>query len=306
MLNAYGARSIHAGPRRPCGFTLAELLVVVVLAGCILALVAAIGNKLHRDLNYAAARMAGGDQLRQAGSMLPLDLRGLASAAGDIQAAEARDLSLNVNVTIASAIVCSVTGDVVTLAPFAATDGQPAGAQVASGDSLWMLVDADSAESWHGAAAGTVVSAAICTFVAPVNAPGPPFAPRRAYSVNVGSQHAAYARVGAPVRITRPLRYVIYRAGDGRWYLGLSTWSADLSRFASVQPISGPYGPSVGRDAGTRFSYFDAAGASLPSGLADTRRIARIEARFIPEVVTPVVAGALDSLVLVVALRNAR
>ena len=304
MLSARRARCFQCARRRACGFTLVELMIVLVLAGSILGLLAAIGSKLQRDLGSAAARMAGGDQLRHAASMLPLDLRGLSSAAGDIHAGEARDASLEVNVTVASAIVCSALGDVVVLAPFAAADGQPAGAAVASGDKLWVLVDGDSAESWDGAAAGAVTSAPPCTSLA-VSSPGPPFAANRAYSVSVGAEHAARAKVGAPVRITRPLRYEVYRSGDGRWYLGLSTWSADLLRFATVQPVSGPY-RSPNRDGGTRFSYFDVAGTSVPPGLADTRRIARIEARFVPEVVTPGHGAANDSLVLVMALRNAR
>jgi len=84
---------------------------------------------------------------------------------------------------------------------------------------------------------GTALGNALAT----LNAPTSPLVPNRSYAVTVGPQHAALATVGAPVRITRPLRYEVYRASDSRWYLGVSTWSAGLSRFATVQPISGPY-----------------------------------------------------------------
>jgi hypothetical protein len=306
VLSAHGAGASYGAPSRRWGFTLAELMIVLVLAGSILGLLAAVTNKLHRDLGYAAARMAGGDQLRHAASMLPLDLRALASAAGDIHAGEARELSLEVDAATASAVVCSAAGDAVVLAPFAAADGEPAGATVGSGDRLWVLVDSDSGESWHGMTAGVVASASSCNALAPVNAPMPPLVSNRAYSVTVGAEHLAHTKVGAPVRITRPLRYEVYRAGDGRWYLGLSTWSAGLSRFATVQPISGPYRSPNDRDVSTHFSYFDSNGTSVPYGVSDTRGITRIEARFVPEVVGRGNGSAKDSLVVVVALRNAR
>jgi len=281
-------------------------MIVLALVGFVLGLVAAIGNRLQRDFGNAAARMAGGDQLREAVAVLPLDLRALASAAGDIHAGEARDASLQVSLTVASAIVCSATGDAVVLAPFAAGDGEPAGTTVTSGDSLWVLVDSDSGEAWHGMSAAAVASAPQCNALATLNTPTSPLVPNRSYAVTVGTQHAALATVGAPVRITRPLRYEVYRASDSRWYLGVSTWSAGLSRFATVQPISGPYQSPTARDGGTRFSYFDASGTPVPSGSADTWRIARIEARFVSEMSMTGRATASDSLVLVIALRNAR
>ena len=306
MLSAHGAGASHGAPSRRWGFTLAELMIVLVLAGSIRGLLVTVANKLHRDLGYAAAQMAGGDQLRHAASMLPLDLRALASAAGDIHAGEARDLSLEVDATVASAIVCSAAGNVVVLAPFAAADGQAGGAPVGSGDRLWVLVDSDSSEAWYAMAVGAVASAPPCSALASVNAPMPPLASNRSYSVTVGTEQVAPTKIGDPVRITRPLRYEVYRAGDGRWYLGLSTWSADLSRFATVQPVSGPYRSPSDRDASTRFSYFDSNGTSVPYGISDTRRITRVEARFVPEVVAPGGAATKDSLVVVVALRNAR
>jgi hypothetical protein len=62
----------------------------------------------------------------------------------------------------------------------------------------------------------------------------------------------------------------VYRAPDGRWYLGRREWSAAAAGFETVQPVSGPYGEYAA------LRYFDQTGAELSSGAAATDRIATI------------------------------
>jgi hypothetical protein len=104
-------------------------------------------------------------------------------------------------------------------------------------------------------------------------------------------------------RITRPLRYSLYRAGDGWWYLGIRTWNPATAQFNGVQPTAGPYAPP-GRN-GSRIEYFDSAGNAISSGTPDTRGIARIEwlLATVPRGTTP---GVPDSVRIVVAPRNRR
>ena len=47
--------------------------------------------------------------------------------------------------------------------------------------------------------------------------------------------------IGAPVRFTRPVRYSLYRAADGDWYLGEREWNPTTVRFNTIQPVSGPF-----------------------------------------------------------------
>src|SRR5439155_9594724 len=85
--------------------------------------------------------------------------------------------------------------------------------------------------------------------------------------------------LGMPVRITRRLRYSLYRASDGAWYLGQRDWNATTLRFNTIQPVSGPFlSAALG---GLTFRYFDSSGVEVPSGAAQTRAIAllRITAR---------------------------
>jgi hypothetical protein len=70
---------------------------------------------------------------------------------------------------------------------------------------------------------------------------------------------------GAPLRVVRPVRYAFYRSGDGSWQLGVRDWIESTGRFASPQPIAGPF---VMRAANVRtgFRYYDADGAELGTG----------------------------------------
>jgi hypothetical protein len=79
------------------------------------------------------------------------------------------------------------------------------------------------------------------------------------------------------------VRYRLYRAGTGEWYLGYAEW--DGTAFGTVQPVSGPFA-SYSRRAGTSglaLRYFDDAGTELTLA-ADAGRIARVEvvARSLP------------------------
>jgi hypothetical protein len=107
---------------------------------------------------------------------------------------------------------------------------------------------------------------------------------------------------GSAVRVTRPIRYSIYRGGDGLWYLGVRSWNAALSRFNGVQPLSGPY--AAPSPAGSRIEYFDADGDRVPSGASDTRPIARTEWVLLSS--SPRDTLLPDSSRFVVAARNRR
>jgi hypothetical protein len=86
-------------------------------------------------------------------------------------------------------------------------------------------------------------------------------------------------KAGVPVRFLRRARYSLYRASDGRWYLGYRRCNAvGASTCGPVQPLSGPYRAysSDPRDSGLDFEYFDAYGQ--PLGPSDSPlTIARVD-----------------------------
>ncbi|MGH7695898.1 MAG: hypothetical protein ACRENH_13005, partial [Gemmatimonadaceae bacterium] len=121
---------------------------------------------------------------------------------------------------------------------------------------------------------------------------------------------------GAPLRFTRTARFSLYKASDGRWYLGARDWNGDAERFNSIQPVAGPLqaysaNPS---ESGLLFVYRDASGTQLPRP-ADGARIASITVTSRAVSDAPVRVRGLasaangryaDSSSITVALRNAQ
>jgi prepilin-type N-terminal cleavage/methylation domain-containing protein len=292
-----------AGVRGRSGFTLVELALVMTLLGSVLALVVSVGTRLQRELLGASARIASTERLRDAVAILPLDLRILSAAAGDLRPGEARDSALEFRSTIGAAIVCASTTSSIVLAPALAPGERPTAGRAEAGDTLWLLVDTDSAEHWRAFPIRAVGPTTLPCSVAIGTAQNRLYDDRHPFEASVAVE-TVVAAVGTPARITRPARYSLYRASDDHWYLGLRTWSASLGRFNQVQPLSGPYhSPAL---AGSAFRYFDSTGARLPSGTQDTRRVARVEVVLMAERSTESGDAPRDSLVLAVALRNRR
>jgi hypothetical protein len=105
-----------------------------------------------------------------------------------------------------------------------------------------------------------------------------------AHCANSGAQRAGLLSVAgndtvpraAPVRVTRQTRYLVYRAGDGTWQIGMREWSDVLGRFGSSEPVAGPF-LRLAAGARTGFRYFDSDGAALtPDAGIDVARVARI------------------------------
>ncbi len=71
------------------------------------------------------------------------------------------------------------------------------------------------------------------------------------------------------------MRYSIYRASDGGWYVGERDWNNASLRFNTIQPVAGPVlPPSSG---GAAFSYRDSAGNSITPPVINVAAIRLIE-----------------------------
>jgi prepilin-type N-terminal cleavage/methylation domain-containing protein len=256
------------------GVTLIELIVALVVGGVALALVATIAVRQQRLYADIADRAALAGQLRQAVSILPIDLRGASSTAGDIR--EARDTSIELRATIASAVVCDTAAGSLILAP--AVSGETTFGSyltpIATGDTAWIFAPGDTADRWiaYDIGSSIVSGAGPCAPTGPqMNAPA--LASRR-ISVRLNASSPIAGFVGTVVRVTRPIRYSLYRGGDSRWYLGQRDWNATSLRFNGVQPVSGPFASPASR--GIVFQYYDTLGAELVVPVADTRAIALV------------------------------
>jgi hypothetical protein len=292
------------------GATLAELLVTTVVGGIVLTLVTGVCLRQQRVFMDMSERSASYAQLRDAEAILPIDVRAASSAAGDVR--EARDTSLELRSIIASAVVCDTTGGSVVLAP--ATSGAETYASgvsgIVSGDTAWVLNANDSTETWRPSRVTSVNSfrAGPC-----------------AQGLQLGSAARVLPRVqlvldslppasliGMPLRVTRPLRYSLYRGSDTNWYLGERDWNTTALRFNSIQPVSGPFLSPAAR--GVAFHYLDSAGIDLGTPVANTRLIGalRVELRSATKTAPRALASQqergprVDSAALWILLRNRR
>jgi len=297
-------------PRSRSGFTLAELLIALACGAVLFAVAAAIALRQQRVFAELADAAATTGRLREVIATLPIDLRAVSPRAGDIR--EARDTSLEIRATIASAVVCDSAGaSSLILAP--ALAGAEAYAAyltpIAAGDTAWLLDVRDSTERWipRRVTSASSTTAARCATGAPTLS-RPPFA-----TLVISLDTVGPARAGTVLRVTRPIRYSLYRSSDGSWQLGVRDWNTTAQRFNSVQPVAGPLLPPSGR--GLAFSYADSTGgivanpADSQTGLALIRIAAHAQS-LRPVRVLGARAGGVtqraDSLDAVVLLRNRR
>ena len=293
------------------GFTLVELLVTIVVAGVVLGLLTLTGLRQQRLLADLLDDTSLSGQLREAAALLPLQLRAVSAAAGDLR--DARDTALEVRGTIASGVVCDIAnGSLILAAP---TSGSQTYASYATsiqpGDTAWLYAAGALADAWVPYAVTSVASAN----AGPCDAKGPrvdaDVAGRTRTAIALDSALGAVA-IGRPLRVTRAVRLSLYRSGDGSWNLGERDWNSQAQRFNAIQPLAGPF--LAASSAGLAFTYLDTSRAAMAMPLDDPRSAAAIAFTLRGETRNAVRAlGAaarqgrrLDSARVVVLLRNRR
>ena len=280
----------------------------MTLGGLVLALVAAISvrqQRLHADLTD---RLALAEQLRQAATVLPIELRGLAIDAGDLR--EARDTAVEFRSTIASAIVCDTAGGGVILASASPGSSALAGflTSITEGDTAWVLTPGDSVDRWNPfpIATATTIAGGPCDRAGPVL----DASARAIGRISLRFASAQPVTAGAVIRVTRPTRYSLYRGGDGRWCLGAREWNAAANRFNTIQPVSGPFASAAAR--GLELQYFDSVGGALPQPVVNLRDVALIrvivrgQTHRSMRAFSAAHGKASDSAIVALALRNRR
>jgi hypothetical protein len=221
-------------------------------------------ERTHAELSR---RVRGTSQAREGLSALITELSAVAPRGGDIPAGGAADSAIEFRATVGSFHACELRGQtmIATLASFV-TAPQP-------GDTAWLYTDAEAASEWVPL---PIVDVSLLSMSDEVACAGPTApvsnrpAPRHRYAFALAQPPPPGIAALAAVRVTRHVRYSVYRAPGGGWYLGRREWSAAAGRFETVQPVSGPY-------AGYRaLRYFDETGAELSSASTATDRIAKI------------------------------
>ena len=290
-------------PRPRRAFTLIEMVVSLTLTGVVLALVSAISLRQQRIVADLAEQRAVSERLREAAVLLPIQLR--SASPSDLR--EALDTALELRATIAMAFVCDTAASELVLAP--GGDDAMMLSPIEAGDSAWVLATSDTSE-WLGARITAVASRA----PAPCNSLGPILSDAALHAARIALSLSPMppTPLGMPVRVTRPMRYSLYRAADGDWYVGEREWNNLLARFNSIQPIVGPFlKASAG---GLLFRYSDSTDALLSTPVLDPRGVSLIELQLRAETrsATRVLSSSaaagkrFDSTLLTVALRVRR
>lgn len=302
--------TVRVGSRR--GVTFVELLVVVVVGGVLSTIVANIALRQQRLFASLTQDAALDGQLRDGSAVLPADLRGASLAAGDLR--EATDTSIEVRETIATSVGCDTVGSSLILPPAANGAGAFFGAvaSVQAGDTAWVLSPADSAFTWQARRITDAGSARAgqCLAGAPSLGGASVGAARQFIALDSGPPAATL--VGRPIRITRPIRFSVYHASDGNWYLGARDWNSAGARFNTIQPVAGPF--TAPNATSPVFRWFDSTGARLATPVTSRVSVGWVQIDLRGR--TPQLDLALgssassgprrDSVTIVVASRNRR
>jgi len=281
-----------SAPRARRGFTLAELLVAVVLTGIVSTSIYRLITSGGRFFRQHSSRIEVGENLRAAASFLASEVRELSSDGGDL--VEINASSMTYRAMRSTAFVCADPDEagselLISREPMLGLRALEAGR-----DSVLVLAAGDpmaGADPWIAAAVTRVELAAAC--------------PSGSQSLRVSlsgldSNRLAGVRLGAPVRAFQPTRIRSYRDASGATWIGLSEWR-DSTGWSVTQPIVGPLAPR-----GFSIAYLDEGGALTadPSLVALVRfDIAMIGSlRSLPAAS----AAPADSLTTVVSLRNRR
>jgi hypothetical protein len=290
--------------------TLVELIIGITVLAMVLAIAIAQVARLQRTYSAVTDDMEARARLRDGADMLRSELRGIGAAGRSLMSIA--DTAIEFYSATGTSTLCLVSpGSTITLPP----DTLPSGRILSSwafapdvGDVILILTDstAPAIPHWQSASVTSVArvpAPAGCPASTEVLTPPDVAAPQLAYQLQLDSVPAAGIHSGAPVRVVRRVRYDVYRAGDGNWYLGYRTC---ISACAGVQPVSGPYGG--GARPPIVFHFFGRSGALVSAGsVADVARIdivlhASYPRPFrLPGMATGVLS---DSVTTSVALRN--
>lgn len=297
------------------GFTMVELIVALTIFGLVAASGYGVLERQQRFYRDAAAIQDVRSQLRQAASILPVDLRSLSSVGGDLL--KMSDTSLVFRSTVGSSIACVIQGGAaprLILPPFTLGRGNLLTSWIATpaaGDTAYVFDDgpstATSDDQWRGYAISSVTETvggcpASTGFTTVADATRPSF------TVTLAGTLSPTILVGAPVRFTRRAQYALYRPTPGGGsYLGYCSPACTVA--SPMAPLAGPLRPSgtgAARTPGVQFSYFDADGAAtaIPS------RVVRVQVLFRAASSEPIRLGTstqrtfTDSLPTTVAIRN--
>jgi prepilin-type N-terminal cleavage/methylation domain-containing protein len=286
------------------GLSLVEIMVALVLVGIVGGVIMRVIQRQQRFYQGVNQIVVQRSQLRQATSVLPIDLRALSSVGNDI--ALATDSSIVFNITVGTGVVCELSGNAaIAMPPEVLSSGQsitswygygqpdpknkPKSAytvyiyndssSLGNQDDVWspfvltdVTGDKTKCVSQYTTIGDVGKNRPVLSLKNPTGVPNDPV---------TGGPLSQYIGIGAPVRIVKQARYALFQASDGKWYLGYADYNASTSSFDALSPVSGPFDAysSTAANTGVGFRYYDVDGNEIASGSdsANRSRIARVD-----------------------------
>jgi prepilin-type N-terminal cleavage/methylation domain-containing protein len=264
--------------RRPLGVTLIELTVVLAIVGVLGGSVGILLIRQQRFYRGTSELIVTRQSVRDAIEVLATDIRGMSVAD---TARLLADSALEFFSTLGSSIVCQSLGPSDVGLPPATPDAPLTSfaSQPDTGDLALFYIDSGPAEArWHRHQIAGFSSRALTT-ACPTSSGfsrDADVASARAFAVSLRAPLDADIQAGTPVRFLRRVKYSLYHASDGEWYLGYRRCNAiGVSVCGSVQPLSGPYrGYSRNVDqSGLAFGYFDRYGSRISDSPLSLARV---------------------------------
>lgn len=305
---------------RRAGFTLVELLIVMVVMGLVAGAIVMLLLRQQRFYGSTSTVIETRQQIRQAAGLLPSDLRGISSVGGDIYAMTADSIAFRS--TFGSSVACVLTlsggksaAFVVNTVPLQLARGSLTGwsAAPAVNDSVALYDNgatskvADDVWKGYGITAVTKLngnSNGACPTTTGLAQAGDLVASNSIYQLTLSpTPGSVTSPVGAGMRFFRSVVYKRYQAADGQWYLGYYTCkNGQTPSCSAIQPIAGPFLSN-----GVELAYFDSTGAATttPANVARIRLSVRGQGAGLVNL-SGAKAGKVftDSLTIQVGLRN--
>lgn len=313
---------------RRAGFTLTELMIVVVLVGVIgtaLTLLLMRQQRFHRavvSMTDSRARM------RDVSTILPTDLRSISTAADDIL--DFSTTAVQFRAFVGTSVVCRFASlRIVEIPPRTLASGNVLTAWInppGPGDIAYLYNDGDREgnfdDEWDRHTIADTISSTDASWCASSLTPAFTAAAdngARRYRITLSSD-ADTVRVarGGVIRFAREVRYSAYQAADNQWYVGYQTCTPNANpalpgACGTTELLAGPIKAATSdtTTSGLYFVFYNRNGARISSP-ASTDTIARVSVgiRTTSESLRQATSTALasmtggDSLRFVVGFRN--
>jgi prepilin-type N-terminal cleavage/methylation domain-containing protein len=294
--------------RRRSGFSLIELMLVLVLLSIVGGSLMSLLSKQQRFYNGTYDLIELRSQLRQAEAVMSSDLRGLSTPGGDL--VTMTDSSMDFRYTVGSSISCTTpAGSVIIIPPTTTANGNTLTNWLTipqRNDSLYVFDDAANTTSsgddtWqpYQLASDPTPGGGTCDAAFNAQSAG--------YSLSIVGSVSPSILQGAPIRFVRRAHYSLYQGSNSSWYLGYSCASCGNT---TVSPIAGPFLPYsdvAGTGvSGIRITYFDSTGATT----ANAANVARVSIVLRGQTRSALNVSGLkrgvymDSIRMTIALRN--